>query len=150
MKKIVILICFLLMSCQKADFNVIGGKGYNFASLSDQVIFLNVWADWCAPCIKKIPDFNKLDKHPNAKVFGFHFDQFDILESDEISMLMSRLGIEFENLVSDPRDILDSGIPENVPTLWIVKEGRIIDTIIEPLNYEQLMAKLESHLVTSD
>ena len=32
--------------------------------LENKVIVLNIWADWCPPCIKEMPYFNKLDKHP--------------------------------------------------------------------------------------
>ena len=29
---------------------------------NDKVILLNFWATWCPPCIKEIPDLQKLKK----------------------------------------------------------------------------------------
>ena len=45
-----------------------------------KIIVLNIWADWCPPCIIEMPYFNKLDKLPEVTVLGFHFDQFDLFD----------------------------------------------------------------------
>lgn len=36
------------------DFN---GNKISLSDLSGKVVFLNVWATWCGPCKKEIPDF---------------------------------------------------------------------------------------------
>ena len=34
----------------------------NFFNTNEKVILLNFWATWCPPCIKEIPDLQKLKK----------------------------------------------------------------------------------------
>jgi thiol-disulfide isomerase/thioredoxin len=40
-------------------------------SFQDQILYLNFWATWCAPCIQNMPELNKLiaqyDKNPRVK-----------------------------------------------------------------------------------
>ncbi len=36
------------------------GIAYSFTEAKGKVIFLNFWATWCAPCIKEMPDIQKL------------------------------------------------------------------------------------------
>ena len=70
--------------------------------LNDQLIFLNFWADWCAPCIKEFPYFNELDKNPNVTVIGFHFDQFDVLEDEVVEGFIKKFNIfGSDNLYKD-------------------------------------------------
>lgn len=48
----------------KADFsmNLINSKGETVAmeELKGKVIFMNIWATWCPPCIAEMPGINKL------------------------------------------------------------------------------------------
>ena len=113
------------------------------SDLENKIIVLNIWADWCPPCIIEMPYFNKLDKKPNVKVLGFHFDQFDVLEENELLLLIEKLGIDFANLKTDPRDIWGIEIPENVPTTLIIKDNEIVKTLITPQTYESLLEAVE-------
>ena len=120
---------FILASCQKQDFFYSDGRGERFSNLSDQVLFINIWADWCAPCIKEFPYFN----------------QFDSLSDYEVNKLIEKFGVTFPNLRDDPRDIWGIDLPENVPTTYIIKNNKIIETITTPLTLEDLENKLASY-----
>ena len=77
MRILAILSLFFLASCERPDLEFTNSQPKHSYTLNDQLIFLNFWADWCAPCIKEFPYFNELDKDPNVTVIGFHFDQFE-------------------------------------------------------------------------
>lgn len=34
---------------------------------SDTIYVVNFWATWCQPCVKEIPEFNKIPQHFNKK-----------------------------------------------------------------------------------
>ena len=80
-----------ISSCQREDIideNKLNLKGQNFidsleisqggflspSDLENKIIVLNIWADWCPPCIIEMPYFNKGIKqihgvlHPNIKI----------------------------------------------------------------------------------
>ena len=49
-------------------FKLIKENGVNeIISKTNKIILLNFWATWCTPCIKEIPDLQKLKKEFNAK-----------------------------------------------------------------------------------
>ena len=112
MRILLVALTIFLTSCQgedlksqKGDLEISQGGFLSSKELSDEVIVLNIWADWCPPCIKEMPYFNKLDKLPEVTVLGFHFDQFDLLDEAELIVLIEKLGMDFANLKTDPRDI---------------------------------------------
>ena len=40
----------------------------NFFNTNEKVILLNFWATWCPPCIKEIPDLQKLKKELGSRL----------------------------------------------------------------------------------
>lgn len=58
-----------------ADFNMnlINSKGEKVAmkDLKGKVIFLNVWATWCPPCVAEMPGINKLYKDVDQEKVAF-------------------------------------------------------------------------------
>ena len=113
------------------------------SDLENKIIVLNIWADWCPPCIKEMPYFNKLDKHPEITVLGFHFDQFDLLDEAELLTLIEKLDMNFANLKTDPRDIWGIEIPGHVPTIMIIKDNEVVKTMITPQTYESLLEAVD-------
>jgi thiol-disulfide isomerase/thioredoxin/ASC-1-like (ASCH) protein len=49
---------------QAPDFSgiTIGGKSISLGSLKGKIVYADVWATWCAPCIEEIPHAKKLQK----------------------------------------------------------------------------------------
>lgn len=52
-------------------FNDINGNEISSKSLKGKVIVLNFWGTWCAPCVKEIPELNKLTKKYNNENLKF-------------------------------------------------------------------------------
>lgn len=46
----------------KAKFQDENGTDLTFSDFGGQVILVNLWATWCAPCVKEMPDLNELQK----------------------------------------------------------------------------------------
>ena len=73
----------------------------------------------------------------------FHFDQFDLLDEAELLVLIEKLGMDFANLKTDPRDIWGIDIPGHVPTIIIIKDNVVVKTMITPQTYESLLEAIE-------
>ena len=139
MRVLIFLILFFLASCTKQDIEISQGGSLSSEALKDKVVVLNIWADWCPPCIVEMPYFNKLNEQKNIVVLGFHFDQFDVLGTEEVKRLLQKFNVEFSNMKTDPRDIWGMEIPVHVPTTYIIKNNEIIETLITPQTYESLV-----------
>ena len=136
--KIIQLFCILvLVSCQRNDIEVFNGPNTNINDLNGNWILINYWADWCAPCIKEIPELNDFAaENKNIKVYTFNFDE---LEIDELKPIAKRFNIKVPSLVTHPRDIWGIATPPAVPaTYFINPNGEIAVSLFRPQTKDSL------------
>ena len=117
--KIIQLFCILvLVSCQRNVIEVFNGPNTNINDLNGNWILINYWADWCAPCIKEIPELNEFAaENKNIKVYTFNFDE---LEIDDLKPIAKRFNIKVPSLVTHPRDIWGIATPPAVPATYFI------------------------------
>ena len=126
------LFCILvLVSCQRNDIEVFNGPNTNINDLNGNWILINYWADWCAPCIKEIPELNDFAaENKNIKVYTFNFDE---LEIDDLKPIAKKFNIKVPSLVTHPRDIWGIATPPAVPaTYFINPNGEIAVSLFRP------------------
>ncbi len=136
--KIIQLFCILvLVSCQRNDIEVFNGSNTNINDLNGNWILINYWADWCAPCVKEIPELNDFAaENKNIKVYTFNFDE---LEIDELKPIAKRFNIKVPSLVTHPRDIWGIATPPAVPaTYFINPNGEIAVSLFRPQTKDSL------------
>ena len=136
--KIIQLFCILvLVSCQRNDIEVFNGSNTNINDLNGNWILINYWADWCAPCIKEIPELNDFAaENKNIKVYTFNFDE---LEIDDLKPIAKRFNIKVPSLVTHPRDIWGIATPPAVPaTYFINPNGDISVSLFRPQTKDSL------------
>lgn len=136
--KIIQLLCLVaLISCQKNDIEVFNGTNTSIDKLNGNWIVVNYWADWCAPCIKEIPELNEFaDENNDAVVYTFNFDQ---LEVDDLKPIAKKFNIEVPSLLTHPRDIWGISTPHAVPaTFFINPNGEISLSLFRPQTKDEL------------
>jgi thiol-disulfide isomerase/thioredoxin len=73
---------------------------------TDSLYVINFWATWCAPCVKEIPDFEKINamyKDKKVKVLFVSLDFPNQIES-RVVPFMDRLNMQAQVvLLNDPR-----------------------------------------------
>ena len=60
---------------QLADFSceISDGSTFHLADYRGKVVFINVWATYCMPCVKELPYFEELKKaHPEIEILAVH------------------------------------------------------------------------------
>src|SRR3954447_19512761 len=48
------------------QFNDPDGEPTSLASFSGRPVLVNLWATWCAPCVKELPTLDRLSRSPGA------------------------------------------------------------------------------------
>jgi thiol-disulfide isomerase/thioredoxin len=132
-----------LGSCAPIDFEYADGAAGRYADWRGHWIFINYWAEWCAPCRYEIPQLNSLSKElaaSGALVVGVNFDGVD---GDALRKLMERMGIEFRVATKDPRLRFGYPMPSVLPTTIVIDpKGSIAATLVGPQTQQSLQAVL--------
>lgn len=146
-----VLICcslFFLTSCGPGpqvatvgktapDFTLVDrqGKSWTLSELKGQVVFLNFWATWCAPCREEMPSMQEL----HEKLPKDSFKMLAILNKDEPALadsFASKLGLTMP-ILDDQANTVGvqyglTGLPE---TFIINKKGIIVRKFIGPAQW---------------
>ena len=136
--KIIQLFClFILLSCQNNNIKVFDGSDTSLSKLNGNWIVINYWADWCAPCIKEIPELNEFAKE-NEDLFVYTFN-FDHLEIEDLAPLTKKFKISVPSLVTHPREIWGIQTPPAVPaTFFINPNGELALSLFRPQTKDKL------------
>ena len=136
--KIIQLFClFILLSCQNNNIKVFDGSDTSLSKLNGNWIVINYWADWCAPCIKEIPELNEFAKE-NEDLFVYTFN-FDHLEIEDLAPLVKKFKISVPSLVTHPREIWGIQTPPAVPaTFFINPNGELSLSLFRPQTKDAL------------
>jgi len=136
--KIIQLFCLLLLfACQKNDIEVFNGSNTNLDKLQGNWVVINYWADWCAPCIKEIPELNEFaNENKDILVFTFNFDELD---QEDLAPVANKVNIKVPSLVTHPRDIWGIQTPPAVPaTFFINPNGELSLSLFRPQTKDAL------------
>lgn len=115
-----------LLGSTLSDLNLtdISGKQYTSESLLGKMVFLNFWFTKCAPCIKEMPDLNKLiDKHgtENILYFAVTYDKIDLIES-----FLNKHQLDFTVIPNDQKTIDSIGINFFPTNMLLDQNGKVL------------------------
>ncbi|WP_051532224.1 TlpA family protein disulfide reductase [Brackiella oedipodis] len=121
-------------------------KGQNFAlsQLKGKVTIVNFWATWCGPCVREMPELDRLAKqHPKLNVVGFAIDS-----AENIQNFQKKVQVSYPLLVGGPKFLKlmrQLGNPKGgLPfTLILNEKGQVIHKILGELNPEKLQQVLQ-------
>lgn len=133
-----VLLISLFLSCSQPDLLTNENKKVYLDDLRGKWILINYWADWCPPCIKEIPELNKLNSQFGDKVAVFLFN-FDRLEGNELRKQLLKINAEIPSLISDPQLIYNYDVPDALPVTFIIdKEGKLSMILKGPQTLEEI------------
>ncbi|MET9833554.1 TlpA disulfide reductase family protein [Streptomyces sp. NPDC006385] len=114
------------------------GDQVDIADIRGQILVINIWGSWCAPCRKEAPELVKL--HKETEPLGVRFLGIDIRDNKSAAKAFERTyGIAYPSIF-DPDGRTVTGFkqmaPRAVPTTYVLdKEGRVAALSIGPLTY---------------
>lgn len=111
------------------------GDSISLAALRGHAVLLNVWATWCPPCRKEMPDLQALHEEfapRGLRVIGVSIDAAGA--DDVVREFLGEYGITYE-IARDPDERITSLFPApGVPiTVLIDAEGTVVWRHLGPL-----------------
>lgn len=122
---------------------LLDGSTLPLADFEGRWVFVNYWAEWCAPCREEIPELNALQEEAGDRVLvlGVNFDQLPVAV---MGPQAEKLGIRFAVAAEDPRDLLGITLPEVLPSTYVFDpQGNQAGVLLGPQDLDQLRAAMQ-------
>lgn len=104
------------------------GNTVEFGSLKNKVIFLNIWATWCPPCVAEMPGIQSLyDKVKGNKNIAFVMLSVDQNGMEKVKKFIAKKGYTFP--VYLPAGSIPAAFQtQSIPTTFILSRDGAIAT----------------------
>ena len=131
-----------------ADFTLpdLQGHAVQLAALRGKVVFVNVWATWCPPCIEEMPTIQQLYERLHGRGLEILAVSLDALGAQVVAPFMQSRRLSFPTLL-DPKNLVQrlyrtTGVPES---FIVDKRGILVEKVVGPRDWvhPQLLAQFE-------
>jgi thiol-disulfide isomerase/thioredoxin len=114
------------------------GQPRSLADFKGKIVLLNVWATWCAPCIKEIPALDHLAAALNDADFAVVAVSIDRKGIDSVRKVFVQLDVQKLPIYVDRdsqalRTVRAIGLPTS---LFIDPEGRELGRVTGPVEWD--------------
>ena len=119
-----------------------------------KLTMINVWATYCNPCLREMPELGELAKEYDADEFQMYGVVSDVLEGQEedvleqVTSLIEETGADYPHLLLN--ESLYQGILMNVTavptTFFLNQEGVVLDVVVGAKDKEGWKEKIDGLL----
>ena len=101
------------------------------------LVLLNFWASWCAPCKEEMPSLDSLKSNPNLKnieIFPINIGNDNLKKAKFFfkDLNIKNLNIYFDNPITLAKDFSLRGVPT---TIFLNKEGKEFARVIGSIDF---------------
>jgi thiol-disulfide isomerase/thioredoxin len=114
-----------------------GGKPLKLSDWKGRVVLINLWATWCAPCRKEMPDLAALQKELGSDQFEVVAISVDRKGAEASSAFLKETGADALKLYVEPTtkivgELQSAGLPA---TILIDRQGREVGRLLGPAHW---------------
>lgn len=131
------------------EFENMEGQRISLRSLRGQLVYIDVWATWCLPCIHEIPHLQELEKSMHGKEITF----VSICKNDEKSKWEHMVtekdlgGIQLFAHEEDDQSFFDTYMVNGIPRFILIDaSGKIVDADAKRPSNPELSEQLNALL----
>lgn len=121
----------------KPDFTTLDNQDYTHKSLQKKILVVNYFAQWCAPCLKEIPELNRFnqDKPDDVQILAISYDN---LSTEQLQGLRDKYAIDYP-IVDKIYTPFAFERPSYLPATFIINaKAERMETIYGELTAKQL------------
>lgn len=105
------------------DFVTVDQQSYRWTDLSGQWVVVNYFAEWCAPCLKEVPELNEFHQSSGYNLFAVSYDN----EPDEIMrQIRAKYQMQFPLISAETPANLPMEKPNALPATYIVDGNGVV------------------------
>lgn len=138
-----------------ADFTLpdLAGRPVQLAALRGKVVFINIWATWCPPCVEEMPTMQRLYERLHNRGVEILAVSIDALGAQVVAPFMQQYGLTFPALLDPKTRIVHLYHTGGVPESFVVdKQGRLVEKVVGPRDWAhpQVIGMFERLLAAPD
>jgi thiol-disulfide isomerase/thioredoxin len=135
----------------QADLKTPDGKTFKLADTKDKVLLVNLWAIWCGPCKKEMPDIEKLNSEMKDKIQAISVTAFDEDNPEaQVKSFLKEKNFTYSQGITDAKiwdALVKASKAEAIPINFVLtKDGKIVKTLIGGKSYEEFKSAVEEAL----
>jgi len=135
----VIIFALTLFGCSESiDFHTDTQGAQSWSDFEGEYVVVNYFAEWCAPCLRELPELNEFHEAHADKVtlLGVSFDP---LNNNQLAALKEKHQIEFPLIQTEPTPSFPFARPKMLPATYIVgPDGSVEGPLLGEQSIESL------------
>jgi peroxiredoxin len=119
------------VAAQDFSLDTLDGSRISLAAYRGQVVLLNFWATWCAPCRREMPSMQKLWQLYKTKNFAVLAVSEDAGKLQKVTDFIAKIKVEFPVLLDHDFKIADDYMVPGLPASYLIgRNGTIAATVV--------------------
>ncbi|MGQ8363743.1 TlpA family protein disulfide reductase [Glaciecola sp. 1036] len=110
---------FFIYSTQAYDFRTLDNKKYSFDDFTGDYVIVNYFAEWCAPCLKEVPELVLFQNQKQSDVHLFAVS-YDTLSEQKLSSIKQKYNMAFP-LVAEVKTAFPFEKPQYLPATFVIR-----------------------------
>jgi len=130
-------------SVDKVQFTSTGGDKASLADYDGTPVVVNMWATWCAPCVKEMPAFDTVaGEQTDVKIIGVNVGD----TADAATAFAADLGVTYPQF-TDPDGLLSTALSVTgyPATAFIDADGKLLEVHQGAYTADELRAAIARH-----
>ena len=122
----------------QTSFEDHAGRTWRIGDFDGQVVLLNFWATWCAPCVRELPSLDRLQAELGGADFAVVAVSWDRAGLPVVRPFLQQLGIEHLDIYLDRagKTRLGFGVSGLPTTFLIDADGRLVGGLEGPAEWD--------------
>ncbi len=119
------------------DFITLDDHKYSLASLKGDYVVINYFAEWCAPCLRELPELSAFNqsKGENVHLFAISYDN---VSAEKLNALKRKYNIDFP-LIAELKGDFPFEAPSYLPATFVIRpDGSLAGQLLGEQTEENL------------
>ena len=152
MKKSIVIVVLILFSVTfgmllqhklSYDFATLEGETFKYEDLHGQWVIVNYFAEWCAPCLREIPELNEFARLTTGRDVQLYGVSFDAMQDHELQIIADKYNIEYP-LIKQIVTPMPFDLPQYLPATFVIRpDGTVAGQLLGEQTAKGLMQAIE-------
>ena len=106
------------------------GRSFELGDFAGKLLLVNLWATWCAPCLKEMPSLERLQDRLGETIRVIAISQ-DRGGAKAVEPFVARLGLKSVKVYLDPKSAVGRAFKvEGLPASFLIdREGKVVGRV---------------------